>query len=153
MWVRGKYLSESLGKVNLRRRDIYSNLWSRKLNNQGFIWDKVFKNGPSKICERQPLKNLPKQTYHFKLFKGCLPQVLLSPFLNILSHTFKKSTFAGRWRKKWWVSKLFFDVENLIDTLDIKRNISRTLTILRQYFISIFALAENPEVFLHFQGV
>ena len=21
-------------------------------------WDKVFKNGPSKICERQPLKNL-----------------------------------------------------------------------------------------------
>ena len=22
------------------------------------IWDKVFKNGPSKICERQPLKNL-----------------------------------------------------------------------------------------------
>ena len=23
-------------------------------------WDKVFKNGPSKICERQPLKNLKK---------------------------------------------------------------------------------------------
>ena len=22
------------------------------------IWDKVFKNGPSKICGRQPLKNL-----------------------------------------------------------------------------------------------
>ena len=22
-------------------------------------WDKVFKNGPSKICERQPLKILP----------------------------------------------------------------------------------------------
>ena len=22
------------------------------------IWDKVFKNGPSKICERQPLKYL-----------------------------------------------------------------------------------------------
>ena len=22
-----------------------------------FIWDKVFKNGPSKICGRQPLKN------------------------------------------------------------------------------------------------
>ena len=22
------------------------------------IWDKVFKNRPSKICERQPLKNL-----------------------------------------------------------------------------------------------
>ena len=30
-------------------------------------WDKVFKNGPSKICGRQPLKNLkrydlPRQT-------------------------------------------------------------------------------------------
>ena len=23
-----------------------------------YIWDKVFKNGPSKICKRQPLKNL-----------------------------------------------------------------------------------------------
>ena len=22
-----------------------------------YIWDKVFKNGPSKICRRQPLKN------------------------------------------------------------------------------------------------
>ena len=32
------------------------------------IWDKVFKNGPSKI------------------FKGCLAQILLGPFLNTLSH-------------------------------------------------------------------
>ena len=43
------------------------------------VWDKVFKNGPSKICGRQPSKNL-------KFFKGCLPQILLGPFLNILSH-------------------------------------------------------------------
>ena len=34
------------------------------------IWDKVFKNGSSKSA-----------------FKGCLPQILLGPFLNILSHT------------------------------------------------------------------
>ena len=37
------------------------------------IWDKVFKNGPSKICERQPLKNLKgygllKQTIYLKIF-------------------------------------------------------------------------------------
>ena len=32
------------------------------------IRDKLFKNGPSKI------------------FKGCLPQILLGPFLNTLSH-------------------------------------------------------------------
>ena len=37
-------------------------------------WDKVFKNGTSKICGRKPLKNL-----------GCLPQILLGPFLNTLS--------------------------------------------------------------------
>ena len=36
------------------------------------IWEKVFKIGPSEICGRQPLKN-----------EGCLPQVLLGPFLNI----------------------------------------------------------------------
>ena len=41
------------------------------------IWDKVFKNGPSKMCGRQPLKNL--KSYGF-------PQILLGPFLNTLSH-------------------------------------------------------------------
>ena len=38
-----------------------------------YTWDKVFKNGPSKICERQPLKNLKryallKQTISFQIF-------------------------------------------------------------------------------------
>ena len=26
-----------------------------------------------------------RRTYHFKFFKGCLPQILLGPFLNTLS--------------------------------------------------------------------
>ena len=56
------------------------------------IWDKVFKNGPSEICGRQPLKNLVmvclNRPYHFKFFKGCLPQISLGPFLNTLSHLF-----------------------------------------------------------------
>ena len=47
-----------------------------------YIWDKVFKNGPSKICRRQPLS----RPYAFKVFKGCIPQILLGPFLNTLSH-------------------------------------------------------------------
>ena len=42
-----------------------------------FNCNKVFKNGPSKICGRQPLKNLKE------FFKGCFPQILLGPFLNI----------------------------------------------------------------------
>ena len=50
-----------------------------------YIWVKVFKNGPSKICGRQPLKNLGR-SYHFKFFKGCLPQISLGPFLNTLTH-------------------------------------------------------------------
>ena len=39
-----------------------------------FKWVKVFKNGTSKICGRR-----------FKFFKGCLPQMLLGPFLNTLN--------------------------------------------------------------------
>ena len=53
----------------------------------------VFKNGPSKFCGRQSLKNSkwydrPKQTisYHFKFFKGCLPQILLVSFLDTVTH-------------------------------------------------------------------
>ena len=42
------------------------------------IWDKVFKNGPRNICGRQSLKHLKNM--------ACLPQILLGPFLNTLSH-------------------------------------------------------------------
>ena len=45
------------------------------------IWVKDFKNGPSKICGRQPLKKYADHiTSNF--FKGCLPQVLLGSFLK-----------------------------------------------------------------------
>ena len=37
-----------------------------------------FKNRPSEICGRQPLKN--------SNFKGCLPQISLGPFMKTLSH-------------------------------------------------------------------
>ena len=54
---------------------VYSNEWNWHkafeedlLKNN--IWGKVFKNRP----------------YHFKFFKGCLPQILLGPFLNTLPH-------------------------------------------------------------------
>ena len=43
----------------------------------------------SKICGRQPLKNLKKygllEADSFKRFKGCLLQILLGPFWNPLS--------------------------------------------------------------------
>ena len=52
-------------------------------------WDKVFKNGPSKICGWQPLKKFEEvwtiQTIPLQMFEGCLPKTLLGPFLNTLS--------------------------------------------------------------------
>ena len=56
------------------------------------IWNKVFKNGPSRICGRQQRQNLKgygllRTGYTpFRFFKGCLRQILLEPFLNTLSH-------------------------------------------------------------------
>ena len=47
---------------------------------------KLFKNGPSKICGRRPLRCLKSDMvcreiiYHLNFFKGFLPQILLSPF-------------------------------------------------------------------------
>ena len=43
---------------------------------------------PSKTCGRQPLKNLKGYMvcYPLKFSKGCLPQILLGPFLNTSSH-------------------------------------------------------------------
>ena len=57
------------------------------------IWVKVFNNGPSKICGGQPLKFCSdmvclSRPYHFKSFKGCLPQILIGSSLNNLTHMF-----------------------------------------------------------------
>ena len=57
------------------------------------IWVKVFKNGSSKSYCRQPLKNLkwyglPCYNITWIYFKCCLPQILLGPFLNTLTHIF-----------------------------------------------------------------
>ena len=41
---------------------------------------KIFKNRPRKVCGRQPLKNLK----WYGLL--CLPQILVGPFLNILTN-------------------------------------------------------------------
>ena len=77
----------------------YSSILSDAKWNESYrltvIWDKVFKNGPSKIYGKQPLKNLKRyghlsRPYHFKIFKGCLPQITRGPLLNTLSHMVMK---------------------------------------------------------------
>ena len=61
-----------------------------------FIWIKVFKNGPSKVCGRQPLKNLRwKQTISLQILKGYLSQILLGPFLNTLTHIMNRNSHCN----------------------------------------------------------
>ena len=62
-------------------------------------WVKVFKNGPSEICGRQPFKIWSdmvclSRRFHFKFFKGCLLQIFeYGPFLNILTQIYSKNHF------------------------------------------------------------
>lgn len=47
----------------------------------------LFKNGPSKIWGRKLLKTTAFDIpYSYNFLKGCLPQIVLSPFLNTLSY-------------------------------------------------------------------
>ena len=57
-------------------------LMTKPISGSSFMtkWDKVFKNGPSKICGRQPLKNM----------KGC--GLLLSCLLRLSSTNFNWAT-------------------------------------------------------------
>ena len=55
------------------------------------IWEKILKDGPSKICLRQPSKNLTgyglfKQTITLQIFQRLSSQILLGPSFNTLSH-------------------------------------------------------------------
>ena len=47
-----------------------------------YIWDNVFKNEPSKICGRQPLKNLK----WYGLFKQMFLQCLISNLFGVLKY-------------------------------------------------------------------
>ena len=64
------------------------------------IWVNICQNGPSEICGRGPLKNLkwygPRSSqYHFKILKGCLPQILPSSFLSTLTHRLMLNIFIA----------------------------------------------------------
>ena len=53
-------------------------VWEMLVN---FIWDKKIKMDQIKFVDDSLQRIWPQ------FFKGCLPQILLGPFLNILSHT------------------------------------------------------------------
>ena len=71
---------------NLKFHDSINLKLGIALDGQETTWNKYFKNGKSKICGRQPLKiwrgMVCLNQYPFKFFKGCLLQILLSPFFN-----------------------------------------------------------------------
>ena len=56
-----------------------------------YVWNKVFKNGPTKICRIQPLNKKFKVIWSWKqtllpqIFKSCKSHILHAPFLNTLS--------------------------------------------------------------------
>ena len=60
------------------------------------IWDKIFKNGPSEICERQHLKNFkwPRQ-FQFKFLKGSFFKIFHKFYLNILTEIYAKSKYLS----------------------------------------------------------
>ena len=70
-----------LNQVLLFRRSFpWANLFKLSRLSKSTVFEKYLgKNGPSKIYGSQHFKNL-------KLFKGCLPQILLGLFLNTLFH-------------------------------------------------------------------
>ena len=53
-----------------------------------YIWGKVFKNGPSKICGRN-LWSASVEHITSKFPQKALPQILPGPFLNTFPHISK----------------------------------------------------------------
>ena len=68
------------------------------------------KNGRSKICGRQPLKYLKWHGLLLKIFKDCLPQTFLGPFLNTLTYfVIGGHTTSWRIRIRHYLAFLYFD--------------------------------------------
>ena len=65
--------------------------------------EQIIKNGPSKIYGIQNLNE--SKPYHSKFFKGCILQILLGPFLNILSHYMAQKCYM------WYFDFLIFNLK------------------------------------------
>ena len=50
------------------------------------MWEKVFKNEPSKFCGKQPLKNWKAEHLSSTFLKAVFHKFLLGPFLNTYSN-------------------------------------------------------------------
>ena len=108
---------------------------------------KVFTNGLSEICRRQPLKNLKwygllKHTLHVTstFLKGCLPQFFIDSFLNTLHH-FAVSDFASNYfycLYKWHYDsagedQIRFSHQDMSNKKTFKAALSKTFKTFVQY--------------------
>ena len=67
-----------------------------------FVEDSLSKIRSDMVCLSRP--------YHLKIFKGSLPQILLSPFLNTLTQVFQ--SFIERWGENKTDTPKWYAVEN-----------------------------------------
>ena len=115
--TRGQISIESIYRAFVKLYCLYYWFWTciylqSKRSPLSHTWVKVFKNGPSKICGRQPLKKIeviivcPSRPYYIKFFTGCLPLISLGPLLNILTHIRPENKFTWQmlfesFRNEW----------------------------------------------------
>ena len=91
--------------------------------------------------------------YHFKFFKGCLPQILLGPFLNTLSHmigSYHASVITSNIFICWFIA-IYFGFCNMLRIKIFHKNtaIFYVFYLLNVQIISICILY-NHTVTLHY---
>ena len=93
--------------------NIYDRAFSRKWLTYGrnytrmdqikFVEDSLKKTLRDMVCYSRP--------YSFKFFKGCLPQILLGPFLNTIPHIYyfrEKASIADFWQDPKYASQMSY---------------------------------------------
>ena len=77
--------------------DVYGSRYS-KIDQVKFVEDSLQKNWSDMVCLGRSSLGRP---YHFKFFKGCLPQILFGPSLNTFSQIF--ITIRKNFQTKKWI--------------------------------------------------
>ena len=67
------------------------------------ITDKLWYSRYSRMDQVKFMEDSLYRPYHFKFFKGCLPHILLVPFLNTLTQISSQMKIQwGNYNKKYW---------------------------------------------------
>ena len=121
----------------------------------------AFKHEPGKICGRQSSRNWSNMVcfsrpYHFKFFKGCLPQILRGPFLNTLSQIIHKHIFTVVTMQVFIAAALFLyplktsESQMFLDVSRGYRNRPMVWNRLRWEFPKFFRISQNRCFSVHY---